>query len=172
LPEFPEFENCPTLPQTSFFFAQNIPTYRYTCNPSSYIAVKWRVAHGPIATCYLKVWIITRTQTFAPNESYVYNWQDGACCPNFITQSITENVETYEWRGTPDLNNQLCIKNIDLSNCENIVYGNENILQAATGELKTINILKYSYIENYEPNDPDPINSSQGNKPNGFPIPV
>jgi hypothetical protein len=109
---------------------------------------QYRIEHVPIATCYLKVWIKKTIET----ES-----------------ETTETIEPpYEWRGSgyPCYEDELK----PYTACENTIYGDASeTITADTGSSISVSIQKYSFLENYEPNDPDE-NGDQGCKPNGFPV--
>ena len=168
LTEYPEFDTCNQNPQPleegqlgggSDGIARNIPLFEGANNVGQFYAFKWRIEHGPIPTGYLKVWIVIRTQTVAPDENHVYVYPTQCGAP-LITGPAEEEIETYEWTGTDKL--------LDLNDlCQKIIYSEEGVLEADVGEIKTVGILKYSFTQGYEPNDPDEF-GNQGDKPNGI----
>ena len=113
--------------------------------------VKWRIAHNPTATCYLKVWfVIRRTITkrnLPPNDFFgttLVEWLDGG---------------TYEWNPSTD---KCILDGTSIYDPENIIYGqaNEMILPMPNvsnreyGITDEIFIKKVSVIEGYTPDDP------------------
>jgi hypothetical protein len=173
LPPFPEFETCNEEPPPlefgqgrGDFIVYNTPLFPYANNTGLFGTIRWRIEHGPIPTGYLKVWIVIRTQTVTPDENHIYNFPN-QCGPALITGAATEEIETYEWTGSDKL--------FDISDlCSKIIFSEEKdlgadaeISEAGIGQIKTIDILKYSFTVGYEPNDPDEF-GGQGDKPNGI----
>lgn len=153
----PEFIDCtpegeePETPNLEDGQGYNNGAYDFedeeTGSTSSQI-FKYRVEHAPSATCYLKVWIKRTTET---------------------ENGTTEDTDQpYEWKGSgyPCYADESKI----YTACENIIYGQPSgTISASKGSSISVSILKYSFLEDYEPNDPDE-NGDQGCKPNGFPI--
>jgi hypothetical protein len=153
---FPDFIECtpegkePTTPELEDGQGYSNTAYNYESEENSSTAsqkIKYRVEHRLGSNCYLKMWI---KRTTTP--------EDGA--------PTTSEEPTYEWNGTgapcfTDGKKAFCL-------CENTVYGPERTVTASKGEAITIGILKYSFVKDYEPNDPDEF-GDQGDKPNGFP---
>lgn len=153
----PEFIDCtpegeePQTPNLEDGQGYNNGAYDFedeeTGSTSSQI-FKYRVEHAPSATCYLKVWIKKTTET-----------ESG---------TTEDTAPPYEWRGSgyPCYADESKI----YTACENIIYGQPSgTISASRGQSISVSILKYSFLEDYEPNDPDE-NGDQGCKPNGFPI--
>lgn len=114
--------------------------------------VKWRIAHNPTATCYLKVWFVIRrtiTKRNPPPNSYS------------IGPSLTEWLDggTYEWKPSTD---KCVLDGTSIYDPENIIYGtpNEmtlpmpNVSNREYGITDEIFIKKVSVIEGYTPDDP------------------
>jgi len=129
---------------------------------------KVRVEHTTPATCYLKVWLKKTTLKYVSGPL--------SCTPNQLSNEETE-ILTYEWKGPVGCTagkTKTCLNECEKppDYCENEHYSTETwILDAGTpvpGEATSISIqiLKYSFIKGYEPDDPD---VEPRCKPNGFP---
>ncbi len=117
---------------------------------------RWRLKHSPTPTCYLKVWL------------QEYSW------PNHIAflfdppTTITD-LSPYIWEGTGNPCLPDTTKRFDA--VENLIYDHEEgteLYGPAQDKYMTVGILKYSYLEGYEPDISDPDNP----QPNGFPDPT
>jgi hypothetical protein len=110
--------------------------------------LQYRFAHPPILTCYLKVWIEIRT---IPEEG----------------EESVEIPEPYEWIGS----GSPCWENSALpaDAPENVIYSTpvEVLAPAANGRIQ-VTQLKYTFLEDYEPDISDPLNP----QPSGFPDPL
>lgn len=117
---------------------------------------EWRISHQPSMTCYLKVWIRRWENTFAAP-----GWDPP------VEESETYTDSTYVWEGTG---------NPCLTDPSKSVLADENrIFSEITEEpvpgrrtFVSIELLKFSYLEGYEPDISDPLNP----QPNGFPDPA
>jgi hypothetical protein len=136
---------------------------------------RFKFVHYPTVTCYLKVWFRKREITIFPAPPEVgVNQTFYDCGPFFGGNEETAITDTiYEWRGTQKIEN-LCVdpkKNIIP---DQLIYDTQQEieLEAENGTSKAIDffVLKYSFIEGYEPNDPDEF-GDQGDSPSGFPNP-
>jgi hypothetical protein len=169
--------------------------YKFTnpYNPASRLEkrIKYRIAHGPTGTCYLKVWF--------RKVILQYKWEDcetgfegnpprtpafdvdcgeNPCTTRWSTDGdpIVEEDGEYTWEGSgyPCFNDET--KRFD--NCDNVIYGLGKEVIAGDNQEVVVEI-KYSFVRDYEPNWPDENGASridgvggcQGCKPNGFPIP-
>lgn len=109
---------------------------------------KWRLVHPPSGTCYLKVWI---RRKFQP---------EGGGTPTYTS------LTPYIWTGTgnPCLSDPMDSYNSDA----NQITGTETQeLEPTTDGVITIEIMKYSCVEDYEPD----ISDEENPEPNGFPDP-
>ena len=193
LPSFPKFIDCtregqePDPPEYSDGQGTEGEAFKYQ-NPRhpsirSVQEVRYRVAHSPSGTCYLKLWIVSSTQRYKfetcqtgfegnPPETppLTVDCDANPCFSRWSTdgEPIEADEPFYEWKGsgTP------CYANSSkpFDTCENFVYSEPRDVIAAENTSVTIRIKKYSFIEGYEPNEPDE-NGCQGCKPNGFPVP-
>lgn len=109
---------------------------------------KWRLAHPPTGTCYLKVWLQKR---FHPETG---------------TDTVTP-LAAYEWTGSGSPCFTDATKGVD--HADNRITGepSEEDIPATDGTT-TIEIVKFSCIPGYEPDISDPENP----QPNGFPDPA
>lgn len=116
---------------------------------------KWRLKHAPSGTCYLKVWL---RKTFTPAAT------DPPTDP-LPDPTVTET--TYEWTGTG--NPCLADPTKAIDHADNAITGSETEVGAPEEEgVTTIEILKYSCVEGYEPD----ISDEENPQPNGFPDPT
>lgn len=134
-------------------------------NIKSKETANFKFVHEPTVSCYLKVWFKKTTTSFGlstPND----------CGPFYNDETSQESaIETYEWSGT-NVGGGLCIEPHVEFTPSQLIYGSEKTLTAnpadGTSEFIKYEILKWSILENYEPNDPDEF-GNQGCKPNGTP---
>jgi hypothetical protein len=186
LPSYPAFIDCtpedeepPELPDLEPGQGYGSEAYKFT-NPNnpalkSETKVKFRVAHGPSGTCYLKVWFRKVLQDYRWEDcdtGFGGDWGvdcDESPCANRWSPEGEAKVEefgAYEWEGT----GYPCFEDLDKppGSCENRIYGGEKELTAGENQKVTVEI-KWSLVKDYEPNWP--VDGCQGCKPNGFPIP-
>ena len=121
--------------------------------------VKWRIAHNPIAGCYLKVWFAKKI-TIA--RKGIYPTGSGTfkdSLPDIVTY---EDAGTYTW-DSQTVEDGRCIKNnMSVYDAQNIVYGPDNIVPIPQpvagarewGRTEEIFIKKISAVKGYEPPDP------------------
>jgi hypothetical protein len=110
---------------------------------------KWRLAHEPTGSCYLKVWLQKR---FSPEGG--------------SSDTITP-LTAYEWTGTGNpCFAEALLPPDDLANLIASSPTEESV--PATDGTTTIEIVKYSCVEGYEPDITDPENP----QPDGFPAPA
>jgi hypothetical protein len=121
-------------------------------------STKWRVAHVPTPTCYLKVWV----------KSAFFDLADAT-----VTETL---VGTYEWfgKGNPcipkpfsPLSNYYGSSGLDPAN---LIHSDSEVVEPVPETLgySNIRIQKYSFVRGYEPDISDPTNP----QPNGFPDPT
>lgn len=127
--------------------------------------VKFRLRHYATATCYLKVWLRVRkqSQTLVQRSGF-------PCCYDLVDDGPpTEEIVEYVWQGS----GRPCYQFDDklYTDCSNVVYSPNYFLELEEDEnaVKTVGILKWSYLPDYEPNTPDEF-GDQGEKTNGFPL--
>jgi len=109
---------------------------------------KWRIAHPPSGTCYLKVWL---QQVETPENG---------------SPTITA-LDPYEWTGTG--NPCLSDDTLAVDHEDNKVTGDETEIGIPTEDgTITVEIVKYSCVPGYEPDISDPANP----QPNGYPDPA
>ncbi len=167
---FPPFSQCNTTPPT-FQDGQS-----YSCGASkrenpddasfnSETKIKYRIEHPPIfPACYLKVWVSKITQKIryvpCPNDPNPCN-----LCEEYDGLPIKTDEPPYVWES------QSCDYDPeeDLSKCEYTIYGPEKTITAGVNEDVSVQIKKYSYVKNYEPEDPDEY-GGQPCRPNGWPL--
>ena len=170
LPSYPAFTKCDTEPsalQPGQGYSNNAYKYVDLYEPlkTSEQKIKYRVEHPPIfPACYLKVWVTKITQKWRQESCAT---QSNPCCLRLVKdgQPIKTDEPAYIWISTNcdyDLEE-------DLSKCEHVIYGPEREIVAGQNEEVTIEIKKYSYVQNYEPEDPDQ-NGNQPCRPNGWPL--
>ncbi len=111
-------------------------------------SIRWRLKHQPSGTCYLKVWI---RKTFTPDDG-----------PPTVT-----DLSPYVWTGTG--NPCLADPALAVTHEDNLIIGDdaEETPPAANGVM-SIEIVKFSCVEGYEPN----IDDEENPQPNGFPDPL
>jgi|688.fasta_scaffold06405_13 hypothetical protein len=131
---------------------------------------KYRLVHQPSVTCYLKVWIKRVT-----------------VCSVGEDESEEEDMLEYEWTGA-STNGKLCLDPPFSSGFPSAIsippesWKNNKIESTFSGELSPesaagqtcsvyLQIFKYSFLKDYEPNDPNEF-GNQGCKPNGYPDPL
>lgn len=109
---------------------------------------RYRIAHQPTGTCYLKVWL---QEVFAPEDGPP---EDGA-------------ITHYTWNGTGNP----CIPHPlkSASHEDNKIEGGGTTIPIPTENgTATVEILKWSYLPGYEPD----ISDEENPQPNGFPDPA
>ncbi|MEI6036095.1 MAG: hypothetical protein WCS65_17660 [Verrucomicrobiae bacterium] len=109
---------------------------------------KWRIAHPPSGTCYLKVWL-QQVET-----------------PETGSPTITA-LDPYEWTGTGNP----CLEDDTLAvdHADNKITGDETEIGIPTEDgTITVEIVKFSCVPGYEPDISDPANP----QPNGYPDPA
>lgn len=116
----------------------------------------WKLTLYPSITCYAKVWYRVWTTTFAEPS-----WDPP------ITDSTTSADYDFTWTGTENP----CIAHplLSVEDFTNRIYGpthTESVPSART--LVTVELLKYSFVDGYEPDISDPYNP----QPNGYPNPA
>ena len=140
---------------TSYRFARG-PDGRYKSQSEQH--VKWRIAHNPIAGCYLKVWFVKK---ITKTRIGVFPTGDGPykdMLPSIVTY-VAAGTYTWDPQTVEDGN---CIKNnLGVYDVQNIVYGPDNILPIPQptgarefGRTEEIFIKKISAVRGYEPPDP------------------
>jgi hypothetical protein len=123
-------------------------------------ASQYRVMHGPSMTCYLKVWLRKTTKV-------VYAYSEPPV-PDDITHD--DEFGSYEWVGTGNP----CVPDPESSVTgeSNIIRGDVRSLDPPTSDGNhttiTVEILKYSFLQDYEPD----ITDEENPQPNGFPDPT
>ena len=132
---------------SSYRFAQG-QNGRYKSQSEQH--VKWRIAHNPIAGCYLKVWFAKKITL---TRRGIYPTED---LPSIVQY---EDAGTYTW-DSQTVEDGRCIKNgLGAYDVQNIVYGPDNIVpipQPSTGarelgRTEEIFIKKISAVKGYEP---------------------
>lgn len=114
--------------------------------------VKWRIAHNPTATCYLKIWLVIK-RTITKRNALPEN--------TFLGPTVVEWIDggTYEWKSS----SEKCIADgTAIYDPVNIVYGPENEMELPSPNVNSreygitdeIFIKKISAIEGYTPDDP------------------
>lgn len=101
---------------------------------------KWRLRHAPSGTCYLKVWLREKFTPATGDPTYT-------------------NLDPYIWQGTGNP----CVSDPTKhpSHSDNMITGPENTLVIpTTNGTVTVEVLKYSCVEGYEPGE---------GEPNGYP---
>jgi len=115
--------------------------------------VKWRIAHNPIAGCYLKVWFVKKITI---TRRGIYPTEN---LPSIISY---EDAGTYTW-DSQTVEDGRCIKNsLSVYDVQNIVYGPDNIVPIPQpvasarefGRTEEIFIKKISAVRGYEPPNP------------------
>jgi hypothetical protein len=110
--------------------------------------VKWRIAHPPSVSLYVKVWIQTR---FVPYGSSI-----GA------EDNVLTDINNYVWEGIPADTTK------SINSPENKVTGEYHILEPPNENGNVwLEIKKYSFLRDYEPDISDPNNPQS----NGYPDP-
>jgi hypothetical protein len=136
---------------------------------------RFKFVHYPTVTCYLKVWFRKTEETTLPAlPEFGVNQTFYDCGPFFGGNTTTTTTDIiYEWRGTQKTQN-LCVDPKKEIFPDQVIYDTQQEieLEAENGTSKSLDlsILKYSFVEGYEPNDPDEF-GDQGDKPSGFPSP-
>jgi hypothetical protein len=105
-------------------------------------ASQYRVSHYPHPSCYLKVWIVKRR--YQANIDWFSEVK-----PIFLDQEI----ETYTWNPTTEI----CIPNKEkrADDPENVILSDTyEIFPTETGIITAVSIFKYSWLPDYEPDDP------------------
>jgi len=106
---------------------------------------EWKIEHSPTASCYLRVWLRSK---FTPTEGEV----------------VYTDLDPYVWSGSgnPCLINPL----LSVSDDANVIHGGANDLPIPQENgTEIVEVMKWSYLPDYEPDISDPSN----NQPNGFP---
>jgi len=117
---------------------------------------EWRISHEPSMTCFLRVWFRVWANTIAAPS-----WTP----PIADAERYVDDV--YEWDGTGNP----CIADpsvsvYDIAN--RIIPTAEVIAVPGPRTVISVEILKFSYLEDYEPDISDPLNP----QPSGFPDPT
>jgi hypothetical protein len=95
-----------------------------------------RISHPPTATGYLKVWLVTRTQTF-DQETETYS------------TAVDAAFQEYEWTGEP------ADMTIGMNEEGNRIDGETYVLPRPDAQTKvTVEVFKFSFLPGYEPADP------------------
>lgn len=134
------------LPQYPESWTGSCSSYRNLSPDETSVTIrrlKWRIAHSPTASCYLKVWL---RRKFTPEGE---------------GPAVYAPIESYEWIGNP------CIPDSTkpADHPENIIYGGESEEQEPSEDGSTsIEIQKYSCVRGYTPPD--------DGSANGFPEPL
>lgn len=124
---------------------------------------KWRVTHLPTGTCYLKVWVTT---TFTPTPPPDPPLTDPVTPPTPPTPPTVSPPVTYEWIGTG--NPCLAVPLASASAENQQINGTENMVDVPAADgITTVQVLKYSCVQGYEPDKSDPENL----QPDGYPNP-
>ena len=111
---------------------------------------QFRVVHLPSPTCYLKVWI-----SFA---TYAGNFYDG------LGSKISEFDEIYEWK--PTLNPCLTDTTKSAAADEQVIRSEIYTISPSKTNVTTIaQFKKFSFLPNYEPDDPIFVDPFQFNRP-------
>jgi hypothetical protein len=172
MPEYPYFgndyktvEERPPLQTGQNFFTSAFHFKSSGGNIESKRKAKLRIEFYPSPSCYLKVWFIKRVRT------YVSATSGSSKCnlPNVLVEEVyLKNMQSFIWNGTG--NDGICIDDQSVGSfpynawenliTEDIVELNPTITTNGTGIDESVRILKYSFLENYEPDDP----------PNEFPF--
>jgi hypothetical protein len=132
---------------------------------------------APTASCYIKFWFV---EEFLP-QTIPIDWPK-----NFTGNPIPTIVNSFtiehEFANGGEIENKCYKKNINFTEentystkIENSTLITESPLTLTTpteAGTKNLKLLKFSFLKNYTPNDPDPIYYTQGCKPNGFPDPT
>lgn len=109
------------------------------CYPASLYtesSLEVRIAHPPTATGYLKVWLVARTRTFDQQTDTYGPPTDAA-------------FEVYEWNGAP------ADMTIGMNEPGNRVEGETYVVPRPAEQTKvTIEVFKFSFLPEYEPDDP------------------
>lgn len=126
--------------------------------------VRWKIRHMPTGTCYLKVWLRLRfrpegttgsADTFTPLPDYEWRGSGNPCFAN------AEKAYNYAGSSVPSENN--------------VVFSEQTeTLEPATDGTVFIEIVKWSALEGYTPDDPndDGTRPDPDNKPNCYPVPT
>lgn len=136
-------------------------------NLKSRETMQFKFAHTPSPTCYLRVWFRKRTTTYTAAEN--------ECGPIFSGSGTAEVEDSvYTWTGE-NQGDKLCVDlplNDDNITPAQVVYDTTQTVTASAGNGESVEvefyILKWSFVRDYEPNDPE--EGDQGCKPNGFPL--
>jgi hypothetical protein len=114
---------------------------------------KWRIVHPPTGTCYFKVWV---RQVFTPEPT------DEEPEPE-----PQETISEYTWSGSgnPCIDDEE--KGVDHE--DNLIRGTATTVNVpAINGTTTVEILKYSCVQGYEPD----IEDEENPQPNGYPDPT
>lgn len=109
------------------------------CYPASLYtesSLEVRIAHPPTATGYLKLWLVKRVRQYDQGT-------------DTYSPPVDEPFQEYEWNGSPnDLNS-------GVNEESNRINGPIYVLDRPSEQTKiTIEILKFSLLPNYEPDNP------------------
>ena len=167
---FPSFNKCDTTPPNlqdgqSYSCAASKRENPDDSSFNSETVIKYRIEHPPIfPACYLKVWVSKITQKIR-RVNCTHREDICQSCEEDDGPPIKTDEPAYVW------NSQSCDYDIeeDLSKCEYTIYGPEHTVTAGVDENVSIEIKKYSYVKDYEPEDPDQ-NGEQPCRPNGWPL--
>jgi hypothetical protein len=110
--------------------------------------MRWRLEHKPTGTCYFKAWL---RRDWTPEGG------------STVSTSIS-----YEWTGTG--NPCLIDPTKSVDDISNLIIPNptEEGVPDTDGTVRIWDLLKYSCLPGYEPDQSDPDNP----QPNGFPDPA
>lgn len=138
-------ESLPDFPGTWDGSCASIRNLSEDENSYSIRRIKWRVAHPPTGTCYLKVWLQKR---FTPEDEEA--------------EEVITPLTAYEWNGTgnPCLTDPAEIFTDEANRIEGSATTED---EPATNGETTIEIVKWSCVEGYEPPD--------DGSANGYPVP-
>ena len=139
----------PSYPST---WTGSCSSYRNLSDDESSYSIrkfKWRLKHAPSGTCYLKVWL---RKKFEP---------EGGGDPTYTPLS----PYTWEGAGNPCLKDST--KPVD-DDANNITSDETEVSVPAENGRTSIEILKYSCVEGYEPD----ITDEENHQPSGFPDPA
>lgn len=128
-----------------FLIAKNFTSGGYVYYAGDSYKGEWNMDSVIPASCFLKVWIVTRTSTYGVNSDV---------------------TTTLEWNGTGNP----CIPYPDLGvldESNQIHVGDHTYGHPAVGVSICVAILKYSFLPGYEPDISDELNP----QPNGYPDP-
>lgn len=165
LPSYPSF-NSQNLSNKDVFkypnnylgnYGQNIGATFKNFNQNSisqteFQKCQYRIKHFPTARGYLKVWVRKKYNQ--------YVWEN--CQWVLDQEDLTQNLTPYVWNYS---NQEVLILNPGV---EDTIFSLPYEVVPGAGQVGHVEIYKYSFVENYEPEDPLQ-DGSQPNSPNGWP---